>query len=146
MRGKTTWILTVALAASAFAAGCGDDTDPKEEYIADGDEICARGTFKIGRTAQDRYGNPAPPPEQTATFAREIIVPTLQQKVVDKLRELDPPEGDEQQVEAIYEELERGIGRLEENPDLINEPNTGGAFNEANRLAVDYGFKQCGSG
>jgi len=145
MKVRASLTVVVALAAGAFAGGCGGE-DPKEEYIAEGDEICARGTFKIGRTAQARFGSPAPPPEQAPQFARQIIVPTLQQRVVDKLRELDPPEGDDETVAAIYDELERAIDRLEENPDLINAPNTGGAFNEANRLAVDYGFKQCGSG
>jgi len=146
MNGKTARILAVALAAGALAAGCGDDTDPKEEYIAKGDEICARGTFKIGRTAQDRFGSPAPPPEQAPQFARQKIVPILEQRVVTKLRELEPPEGDEEQVEAIYDELEQAVDRLRANPELITEPNTGGAFDQANRLAQDYGFEQCGSG
>ena len=147
MSAKTTPILAIALAAGALAAGCGDEeTDPKEEYIAQGDEICALGTFEVGNKARARYGKPFPPPEQASQFARQVIAPTLQREVVVKLRQLTPPEGDEQMVDAIYDELERALARLRSNPDLITQPNTGGAFDEANMLARDYGFKQCGSG
>ena len=144
MNRKTTCILAIAM-TGALVAGCGEGTDPKEEYIANGDEICALGTFQIGSEARNRYGRPAPPPEQAPRFARQVIVPTLQTQVIVKLRELTPPEGDEQRVAAVYDELESAVGRLRRNPDLISEPSIGGAFDEANRLAQAYGFQQCGS-
>jgi hypothetical protein len=147
MNRKAARVLAIALVGGAFAAGCGDEeTDPKEEYIASGDEICALGTFEVGNRAQARYGKPSPPPNQAPRFAREVIVPTLQRQVVVELRQLTPPEGDEAEVDAIYDELERALGRLRRNPDLIREPDAGGAFDEANRLAQAYGFQQCGSG
>jgi hypothetical protein len=146
---KTLWALALALAALALAAGCGgddgDETDPKEEYIAQGDEICARGTFTIGSQARERYGTPQPPPKKIEEYSEQIVVPTLQTEVVDKLRALPAPEGDEQTTAAIYDELQRAIDELRADPGLLAEQNVGGAFDEANRLAQAYGFRQCGS-
>ncbi|MGH2956116.1 MAG: hypothetical protein ACRDL6_03885 [Solirubrobacterales bacterium] len=146
MNGRGAQVLAIALVVGAAVAGCGDEeTDSKEEYIAKGDEICALGTFEVGNRAQARYGMPSPPPQQAPQFAREVIVPTLQREVVAELRQLTPPAGDEAKVDAIYDELERALDRLRSNPELITEPDAGGAFDEANRLAQAYGFQQCGS-
>jgi hypothetical protein len=146
---KTLWALALALAALALAAGCGgedgDDTDPKEEYIAQGDEICARGTFTIGTQARERYGTPQPPPKKIEEYGKQIVVPTLQTEVVEELRALPAPEGDEQTTAAIYDALEQAIDELRADPGLIADANVGGAFDEANRRAQAYGFRQCGS-
>lgn len=146
---KTLWALAFALAAFALAAGCGgddgDDTDPKEEYIAQGDEICARGTFTIGTHARERYGTPQPPPKRIEEYSKQIVVPTLQTEVVERLRALPAPQGDEQTTAAIYDALEQAIDELRADPGLIADANVGGAFDEANRRAQAYGFRQCGS-
>jgi hypothetical protein len=151
-RSKTVWMLAFALAIGVLGAGCGgddgddgDDTDPKQEYIAKGDEVCAFGTFQIGSEARNRYGSPQPPPEKIQEYGRKIVVPILHKQVIPDLRELAPPEGDEQRVAAIYDALQAGVDTLRDDPTLIAEPNVGGAFDEANSLAQAYGFKQCGS-
>ena len=141
---RATRVGLVIGVAAGLLAGCGEEEDPKAEYIADGDEICARGTFAIGQEGRDRYGTPQPPPKKQKEFTTEVIVPTLQTEVLEKLRELTPPEGDQQTAAAIYDALERGIAALRDDPELIEEPNIGGAFDEANRLAQAYGFQQCG--
>jgi hypothetical protein len=146
---KTVWVLAFALAIGVLAAGCGgdggDDTDPKEDYIAKADELCAVGTFQIGSEAQNRYGSPQPPPEKIEEYSSKIVVPILQKQVIKGLRELPPPEGDEQTVAAIYDALQAGVDALRTDPTLIADPNVGGAFDEANSLAQAYGFEQCGS-
>jgi hypothetical protein len=145
MMRRTIWIFAALTVAGALMAGCGDGSDPKQDYITQGDKICALGTFQIGSEAQNRYGQAAPPPDQAPQFTTEVVVPTLQTQVLDKLRALDPPEGDEQKTAAIWDALQRGIDTLKADPSLLNEPNTGGAFDQANSLAQAYGFKQCGS-
>lgn len=140
----------LALAAVVALAGCGggddEEQDPKEEYIAKGDEICALGTFKIGSQARARYGTAQPPQDKIEEYAKKIVVPILQTKVVDNLRALPPPEGDQQTTAAIYDELDQAVGALRADPALLADPEVGGAFDEANRLAQAYGFRQCGSG
>ena len=143
-RGTAT--ITAVLATAALLAGCGEDeSDAKTDYLAQGDEICALGTFQIGQQAGQRYGQTAPPEGKTKEYVEEIVVPTLRREVLVKLRELPSPEGDEQTTAAVYDALEQGIDALDRDPELIADPGTGGAFDEANRLAQEYGFRQCGS-
>jgi hypothetical protein len=160
MRTIATITAIGALALVPFAAGCGGDDDDgddaapqssvpetltKREYLIAGDQICAEGTAEIGTQALDRYGEAQPSLDQIDEFATEIVAPVLHEQA-DALRELPPPEGDEQEVAAIYDAVDEGADALAENPSLLTEPGTGGAFDEANRLARRYGFNQCGSG
>jgi hypothetical protein len=146
MTPRTIWMLAALTVVGALVAGCGGSDDPKGDYITQADKICALGTFHIGSEARDRYGQPAPPPKQVAKFTGEVVVPTLQTDVLDKLRALTPPEGDEKKTAAVWDALQRGIDTLKADPTLLTEDNTGGAFDQANSLAQAYGFKQCGSG
>ena len=150
-----------ALAALALGlpfAGCGDDdgdeptaagdTVPenlsKSEYLEAGDRICAEGTAEIARQALERYGEAQPTLDQVDEFATEIVAPVLQEQV-DSLRDLPPPGDDAERVSEIYDAVDEGIAELREDPSLLSEPGTGGAFDRANRLAQGYGFSQCGS-
>jgi hypothetical protein len=145
-KSKTVWVLAFALAIGALAAGCGgDDTDPKQDYIAKADEICRLGSLQIASEGQRRYGGSQPPPGKLEEYAKQIVVPVLQKSTLRGLRALPPPEGDEETVAAIYDALRETIAALRANPALIAQPNVGGAFDEVNRLARDYGFGQCGS-
>jgi hypothetical protein len=135
--------LVAATAIGALVAGCGG-SDPKQDYISKGDEICAKGTFQIAVQARQIYGQAAPPPQDAAKFASDVAVPGLTD-VLNQLRALKPPEGDAQKTAAIYDALQRGIDTLKADPSLYSEPDTGGAFDQANSLAQAYGFKECGS-
>jgi len=143
---RTTWLLALALASGALAAGCGEDeADPKAEYLEKGDEVCRLGSLQIVSEGQRRYGGSQPPPEKIEEYGRKIVVPVLQKSTLRGLRELTPPEGDEETVAAIYDALEEAIASLRADPALMTQPSVGGAFDEVNALASDYGFEQCGS-
>jgi hypothetical protein len=152
-------MLAIAVGAILLMAGCGGDdegedggtTTPatnagaltKEQYISRGDEICAQGTLRLGQQVQRDFGGVQPSGEEARQFAEDAVVPNLEQ-VLEELRALPAPAGDERKVAAIYDALQRGIDQVREDPDLFLEPNSGGAFDQANRLAQAYGFKQCG--
>jgi hypothetical protein len=147
----TICALALALVAGGVLAGCGgggdnESNDPKSEYIKRADQICALGTFKIGSESRKRFAGASPTAAQQMEFVEQVIVPTLQTRVLDKLRTLNPPPGDKQKVNAVFDALEASIANLKANPDLITQPNTGGAFDQPNQLARAYGFHQCGSG
>jgi hypothetical protein len=149
-RPLTSCALVLALVAAGALAGCGggddsNDNDPKSVYVKRADQICALGTFRIGSESRRRFGNTQPTSTQQVQLARQVVVPTLQQ-VLDKLRALPPPAGDKQRVNAVFDALQASIDNLRANPDLIAQPNAGGAFDQPNRLARAYGFHQCGSG
>ena len=113
------------------------------EYIAKGDQICAGGTLVIGQAARAQFGSSQPSRDQAVQFGQDTVVPSLED-TLGKLRALQPPAGDQAQTAAIYNALEQGINKLKQDPTLFVESNSGGAFDEANRLAQSYGFKQCG--
>jgi hypothetical protein len=144
--------MACAMAAGLLAAGCGggdgggDQTaaEPlsKAEYIAQGDQICAEGTLKITEEAQKALSG-TPSSEDAQQFVQDVLVPTFRE-LADDLRALPPPPGDEQTTAAIYDALEEGLDALAADPAVFLEPHTGGVFDQANRLAQAYGFKQCG--
>lgn len=132
------------------ATVAGDSTAAKEGkplaksvYISRADQICAEGTLEIAQESQERF---EAEPESTAEveeFSTEVVAPALAEQVRE-LRALAPPEGDEEEVDAIYDAVEDGIRQLEKRPEIILQADVGGAFDQANRLAQAYGFEQCG--
>jgi hypothetical protein len=148
-------LLAAAIAAALLVTACGGDdgdgedgdspaTLTKQEYIAEGDRICTRGTELMANEALQRFEGEQPSPEEAETFGQEVVAPTLSDQL-EQLRDLPAPEGDEATVDEIYDAVQDGIDEIESDPGVFIEPNTGGAFEEANRLAQDYGFRQCGS-
>jgi hypothetical protein len=145
------------LVGGLIAAGCGGGDDgndtssaatssgplSKSEYIAKGDQICAQGTLVIGQAGREQFGTSEPTRDQVIQFSQDTVVPSLEDTLA-KLRALEAPSGDEAKTAAIYDALEEGLNKVKENPDLFLESDAGGAFDEANRLAQAYGFKQCG--
>jgi hypothetical protein len=115
----------------------------KQDYLSQGDQICAQGTLNIAQKAEDRFGGQPSSTDEVETFAKEDVAPTLQDDA-DKLRALPPPKGDEETVNAIYDALDEGAAKLKAHPELLLQSDAGGAFDKADKLATDYGFQQCG--
>jgi hypothetical protein len=168
--GRALLLVTV-LAAALIAAGCGDDDEDtttaatttetgatgatgaaggeplsKPEFVRRADEICREGDRRIDQEAEDFFGGLEQDPgsAELEEFASEVVIPNIQQQL-DDIRSLTPPEGDEDEVSAILDAAQEGLDELEADPSSIDEgPDAGGAFAEANRLAQDYGLKECG--
>lgn len=154
MTRKALWLLGCALAAGLIAAGCGGDDDDdgggeqtaadgaptKAEFIAQANEICAKGVREITEEAGKVLRGGQPTPEQVREFVTGTLVPRIRKRL-DQLRELRPPEGDEDRVDAIFDAAENAADQLEEDPTAL----TGGAraFAEANRVSLEYGLRSC---
>ena len=146
-------LLAAALGVALTAAGCGGDDDgeettraplTREEFISEADAICAEGDREI-EEAGEELGD-APSEEELEQFTTEVVVPNVQDQI-DQLRELPPPEGDEEDVAAILDAAQRGVDELEADPSLgIQGEDAGGAFAEANQRAQGYGLTDCGGG
>ena len=139
--------IVVALLATGAAAGCGgDDEEPlsKAEYIKQGDAICKKANAELEREAEEMFrdlgSNERPSEEQLSTFVEDLIKPKIQGQV-DDLRELSPPEGDEETVNAIYEKVEEGLSKVEGDPQLLLSDDD--PLQPATDAAADYGFKDC---
>jgi hypothetical protein len=137
---------TGILALALVGAGCGgDDAPSKSEYIADADAICKQGNTEIDAAAEDTFTQGQQPSrEEIVGFAEDEVIPNIQGQI-DELRDLTPPDGDEDTVNAIYDAAQDGLDRIEEDPALLAERGAN-PLAEANRLAQDYGMKVCGSG
>jgi hypothetical protein len=169
MRKPLTLLTVAALGLAMLGAGCGGDDDEttvatgttgatgatgaaggeplsKQEFIKQADAICAKGDDEINREGNQAFQGEPPSTEEQEQFATDTVIPNIQNQV-DQIRTLTPPEGDEDEVNAILDAAQEGIDKLEEDPSLIAEGGAaGGTFEEANRLAQDYGLRDCGGG
>lgn len=143
-------VLVAATAAiGLLAAGCGGDggnagAPSKEDYIAAADRICSDFNAELGRVVEEAQASGTSP----ARFVIEEMVPLYRDEFA-RLRELTPPEGDEQAVSAIFDAGEEGVDQIEEDPAAFVRG--GGAqaipgLAQASDLAADYGFEVCGQG
>ena len=133
----------LALCASLALAACGggdDDKPTKAEYIAKADAVCKTADEKIQADAQKEFGNQQPTPAQITKYQKEKVIPALEQQS-DDLRGLDKPEGDEDELNALYDSLDKAIEGAKTAPTIDDQ-----TFADANKKADAYGFKECGSG
>lgn len=142
--------LAALLAATALiAAGCGgsDDSSDSDEpaptqaaYITEADAICAADAKTIQGLQADLPSNDINDPAVQEIITNEVL-PVYQEQLT-KLRELTPPEGDEDATAAIYDELDTALQAIEDDPAAIGDQSN---FTAANDLANEYGLTECGS-
>ena len=154
--------LALALAALAFvAAGCGDDDEAtdtgasgatgasgppltQDEFIAQADAICKSSGQDVDQQANELFGGGQPSQEEIEQFATDVFVPSLRDQA-ESIRALTPPEGDEDEINAMLDDLDSAIDQVEEDPSLIAAGDAG-PFADVNEEAQDYGLEECGSG
>lgn len=148
MRTRTPLAVLVTLGL-AFAA-CGDDAEElsKDDFIEQADELCADAQDEI-----DDLGDPeSEDPEDVAAFLEDGK--EIYEGLAEDLDGLAPPGDDADEVDEVFGKLDELIEKLD---DAIaaaeddDEEAMGEAFedldeisNEAEELASDYGFEECG--
>jgi hypothetical protein len=133
--------------SALFATGCGGGDDSgsdepaptKAAYIVEADAICTAGLEDFEVIVED-LPNDIEAPESQAAISDEIV--PLYRDQIEQLRALTPPEGDEDTTAAIYDAVEDGVDKVEQDPSALDEVAT---FEEANALAIDYGLEVCGN-
>lgn len=130
--------------------GCGgDDESPftatgvtKPRYIADGDQICRDAERRLREAARElaRTARGDPTGNAVERAAEETVIPIIRDRIED-LRELEPPPGDGEEVDEIYDAAEDALARIEARPALAERGDE--VFREASRLASAYGFQDC---
>jgi hypothetical protein len=147
-------LLAAAAVLALLASGCGsDDGDSgearltKAELIEQGDNICQQADGKrlaglAPYIREAKEGKGLPPKPQQEELVVELVLPPFQEEA-EELSELNPPEADEEEVQALIQAIEEAVERGEADPSSI----LGGAssqFGEAEKLGREYGFKHCG--
>lgn len=146
MNKKLLSLAAMFAVTTLVAAGCGGDDSSSDEpaptktaYITDADAICQADQAKLEAIA-DELPNDINAPESQAAISDEIL--PIYQDQLTALRELTPPEGDEEATAGIYDALDEALQKLDADPKALAEPET---YQEANELAVEYGLEVCGN-
>lgn len=148
-------LLAGVMAIAIVAAGCGSSSDDstetvvltKTEFIEQGDAICAKGSKQIEEEADafaedNDVDTQNPTKEDQEEVITTVVGPALQTQA-DELSELGAPEGEEEKAEAMIAALEAGAEKLEDEPGVLLE-NDADPLGEANKLANEFGFEECG--
>jgi hypothetical protein len=115
----------------------------KPRYVAEGDQICRDAERSLREAARElarEAEGPDPSGDEIARTAEERVIPIVRERIED-LRALEPPPGDEEEVDEIYDAAEAALARIEEDPELAESADE--VFKEASRLASAYGFQDC---
>ena len=146
------WISTAAivLALTPALAACGDDDEKtstssaptKAQFIARTCAIEAAGNRKLEAAGQSfQHGT------SEKQFVDEKVLPIAQTSLVEPLDALTPPQGDEQQVDAIIAAARQALADLKADPESIRAPQGSAKdpFRRFQELAAAYGLR-CPSG
>jgi hypothetical protein len=170
MTRKLAALLVAILATGLVAAGCGGDDDDetttveptttttegatgatgaevsegRAALIEEADAICAQGDEEIDAEAQELFGdsNEEPPAGEQEAFVEDTVIPNIQDQL-DQLGELDPPEEDAEEFQAIIDEAQSALDELGEDPGAL--AGGGDPFEGVNQRAREFGLTACGS-
>ncbi|HEY7950241.1 MAG TPA: hypothetical protein VID51_05340 [Solirubrobacterales bacterium] len=163
------------IAATAFAlllaAGCGDSDDDsatgssggsteeitvdtgslsKAAFIKKVEPICRRATEKfqtqLGKVFEESGDNPRKPTETPLEFEfYEDDFAKIYQTQIDEISALGAPSGDEQEIAAYLEAVQKGIDEAVEDPEAFNTAflEAQGNFKETPPLTAAYGLRGC---
>ena len=132
--------LAATLAAGVIAGCGGDDPKPlsKAEYLKRGNAICAKGQ-KAVRAEAEKLGD-SPSNAEIKKFGTDVFVPRTEDQI-EELRDLEPPKGDKETVEKIYDTAQDALDKVKDDPGVLTR--TDDPFSEANELARNYGLTTC---
>jgi hypothetical protein len=131
--------------AVGCALGCGESSDLKAAFLKKGDAICEK-TDKEQEAGVSAYSKKHPKALFTKGSEQRVLVlavglPPIV-KEANALEALEPPPGDEQQVEEIISAIRRATKEAEADPVEVGKGRPG-PFARPNQMAKHYGFKAC---
>ena len=140
---------------AATTSGGGDDasTDAppsagKAQFITRADAICKATESKIGAAATKLRTDATPSgtlsKDRVATFFTSVSVPAYE-RMIGQLRDVTPPQGDEQAIDGFVSALAKAVSTVKANPKKYASREVADPFATANKRARDYGLKACGS-
>jgi hypothetical protein len=137
---------TAALAAALLAlAACGDggsDAPAKDDYVAAANDVCADAREELlsisGQLTADT------PLAQIEAFLHDVYVPRLRTEL-DEVRDLGYPDGDRDDLEAIFDDYGAILDDIEANADDFARSGID-PFADVDARLDAYGLGDCGSG
>ncbi len=139
-----SWTLAAVLTVSLAACGGGGDELTKAQFVEQGNDVCERTQRRTTEAAGRIFTveGEIPSAEQIERFANETVDPALEEEL-DRLRELTPPQDDQERVEDILNAGQAGLEEIRRDPtSLIGDRDPLENYRE---LAGGYGLDKCGA-
>jgi hypothetical protein len=157
MRGRGFCVVLLgALAVALIGSGCSSSSSgssdtgltessiTKAEYVKKAEAICKKGNEELeadfGSFVKEE-GSVKPSEGVYDDLLEQVVAPNVTAEV-EALRELEVPEGEASEIEAMLKAREGSIAIAEEEPKAIIQ-NTKKVFGEASTLAKEYGLEAC---
>lgn len=147
-------VVGIALAALALFAGCGGDEDGggviasdyddvivKADFIQAANEACEARTTQIREGGREifRRASGKPQAELAKELVDEVVAPTFEGELED-LRALEPPPGEEADVERVITEIEGMLERMKAGETVDRTA----PYRKSENYAAAYGLPACG--
>jgi hypothetical protein len=133
-------ILLVGLLASGCGSSGGESLT-KEDYVRKANAICGKWQQERGQAFREVSSKFKPPVTQAKREKAILFVLEPYGEATEALAELSPPKGEEKEVEAIVTAMEDAFAQAEANPGTLISSSA--PFNKPNKLATEYGLKEC---
>jgi hypothetical protein len=154
-------LVTLAVLGGLATVGCGDDdsstgdsttsgvtafsgdapTDSISYHLA-ADKYCRQAENELDEAAREQFGDQQPSPEDLEAFVNDYYLPVMRRQI-EQIRTIPIPPGEEDAVNEIYDAFDDGLAEAEADPGSLADGPPPGIV-EASRLAVEYGFDDCG--
>lgn len=141
----------ICLAALLFVAGCGSSSDEepltKAQYVKRANAICEKAVTErdkgilVGLRLLEKSGDAEDSAKQEE-LVTDVALPPLR-RMVTQLEALNPPEGQEDEVDAFIEGFDEAVGTFEADPSLALGAESREPFTEPSKLATQYGLNEC---
>jgi hypothetical protein len=152
------WIgLGIVVVLPFAAAGCGEKDESaassttttsltKPEFVRDANKICKAEGDKVERASKQFFADTPPdkeaPPAEIDRFGEKTVYPAIQ-STIDRITALGAPAGDEDEVDQFLAALQAGLDKLKQDPQQLAQGGSAPAFEDADKLASDYGLDDC---
>jgi hypothetical protein len=140
-------VVGIAGVACLGLVACGDDDDAlsEEEFLEQGNEICAEGSEALDALAERVFEeDEEPTPDQVSEFADEFEDNIDEQ--IDDLADLNPPEELADDVDAVLEDargvLDEFVQDLREDPEAVFSAEED-PFADINAQLEEIGLTEC---
>jgi hypothetical protein len=143
-RGGTVALVVVAVLGAGACGGADEPRLTKAQFIERGSAFCAESSQRIDERAQATFTEPGvqASADQVATFATDVVAPTIEREV-ERLSELRPPQGDEERIDQLLEAGRDGVDEVRQDPTVLLSSADDG-FGRYRELATAYGLQNCG--
>jgi len=143
-KGIIAACIGLAMAAVFVLSACGgggSESLSKADYVRKGNAVCGKWQQARGERFSQVSAEVKPPITEAKREKAILKVLEPYEDAIAGLKELSPPSGEEQQVEAMIEAMEEAMARTQSDP--RSAITSGLAFRKSNKMLETYGLKEC---